>query len=73
MKGTVTWVVVADGARARIFTNNGPGKGLTAIPKGDFSVTHSPARDIAADRPGRTRRRPTRQGTALRSASDREA
>jgi protein required for attachment to host cells len=28
MKPTITWIVVADGARARIFVNRGPGKGI---------------------------------------------
>ncbi len=54
MKGTVTWVVVADGARARLFANNGPGKGLTAVPNGTFSGPNAAARDIGSDRPGRT-------------------
>jgi len=54
MKKTVTWVVVADGARARLFINDGPGKGLKPIPDGDMSVPRPPTRDINADRPGRT-------------------
>lgn len=54
MKKTVTWVVVADGARARLFVNHGPGKGLNALPNADFSGPNIPARDIGADRPGRT-------------------
>jgi protein required for attachment to host cells len=54
MKKTVTWVVVADGARARLFANEGPGKGLTPIPNGDMAGDHQPARNINADRPGRT-------------------
>ena len=54
MKKTVTWVVVADGARARLFTNDGPGKGLTPIPNGDIAGDRTATRDINADRPGRT-------------------
>ncbi len=54
MKKTVTWVVVADGAHARLFANDGPGKGLTAVPDGDLTGTHAPSREINADRPGRT-------------------
>lgn len=54
VKKIVTWVVVADGARARIFSNDGPGKGLTPVPGGVLSGSHEPARDINADRPGRT-------------------
>lgn len=54
MKKTVTWVVIADGARARLFTNDGPGKGLTPISNGEMTGDHAPARDLNADRPGRT-------------------
>jgi protein required for attachment to host cells len=54
MKPIMTWIVVADGARARIVSNSGPGKGLQAVEGMDFR-THTPAgRDIDADRPGRT-------------------
>ena len=31
MKPTRTWVLIADGARARILENDGPNHGLTAI------------------------------------------
>jgi protein required for attachment to host cells len=32
MRGKITWVVVADGQRATIYLNGGPGKGLEIIP-----------------------------------------
>jgi len=54
MKKTVTWVAVADGARARLFSNDGPGKGLAPVADGDLSGPRAPSRDIDADRPGRT-------------------
>ena len=54
MKPTHTWIVVADGARARVLLNKGPGKGLEAMQDLVFEGDHSPTRDIMADRPGRT-------------------
>jgi protein required for attachment to host cells len=32
MRGKVTWIVVADGQRATVYHNDGPGKGLEIIP-----------------------------------------
>ena len=46
-----TWVVVADGARARIYENLGPGQGLKEILQ-EQSETN-PTRDIVSDRQGR--------------------
>ncbi len=54
MKPTRSWIVVADGAQARILENNGPGKGLTPLPAEEMHSSHRPSRDIDADRPGRT-------------------
>jgi protein required for attachment to host cells len=31
MRGTITWIVVADGQRATVYHNTGPGKGLEII------------------------------------------
>ncbi|MEQ1771430.1 MAG: host attachment protein [Devosia sp.] len=54
MKAKVTWVVVADGAQAKIFENDGPGKGLRALK--DLNKEQEPlqAREIMADKPGRS-------------------
>jgi protein required for attachment to host cells len=53
MKPTVTWILVADGARARILRNDGPGKGLhPALPQ-DFAASHAATRDLGTERPGR--------------------
>ena len=32
MKPTRTWILIADGARARILENLGPGKGVHEVP-----------------------------------------
>jgi protein required for attachment to host cells len=53
MKPVSTWIVIADGARARIVRNDGPGKGVAALPGLEFQGDHSAAFDIAADKPGR--------------------
>lgn len=54
MKPTRSWIVVADGSQARIFENQGPGKGITALPAQEMHKTPRPTRDINADRPGRS-------------------
>ena len=54
MKRIVTWVVIADGQRARILANEGPGKGLQLVPGGELEGDDRQGRDIQADRPGRT-------------------
>lgn len=55
MKQTRTWVVVADGARARVFENTGPGKGLYEVPGSAVDQPDPASRDIGTDRPGRGR------------------
>lgn len=53
MKAKVTWILVADGAEAKVFEHSGPGKGLK--PLGDLHFQEEPlqAREIMADKPGR--------------------
>ncbi len=54
MGSPVTWILIADGARARIFANNGPGTGLASATGVDYIADHRPTRDIGSDKPGRT-------------------
>jgi protein required for attachment to host cells len=54
MRRTVTWVVVADHQRARVLMNGGPGRGLQPVAGMDLQTHLKAARDIAADRPGRS-------------------
>jgi len=54
MKPTQTWILIADGARARILQNDGPGKGLHEVPGGAFHGDHAATHDIMSDRTGRT-------------------
>ncbi|NQW10163.1 MAG: host attachment protein [Alphaproteobacteria bacterium] len=50
----VTWVVVADAARSRVFETTDNGKSLAAVLDQDLVTDHRPSHDIDADRPGRT-------------------
>ncbi len=54
MKPIRTWVLIADGARARVLENGGPGKGLTAIERLLFQGDHAATHTIVDDREGRT-------------------
>lgn len=54
MKAKVTWILVADGATAKVFEHNGPGKGLHAVDDLMFEQTPLKAGEIMADRPGRS-------------------
>ena len=54
MKPTVSWILIADGGRARILENRGPGKGLQAVEGMVFERELPPSREILTDRPGRT-------------------
>lgn len=54
MKAKVTWILIADGATAKVFEHNGPGKGLQAVDDLMFEQTPLKAGEIMADRPGRS-------------------
>jgi len=53
MKKTTTWILIADGARAHVVKNDGPGKGLAPTMDHDFWAPHPPTREIGTDKPGR--------------------
>ncbi len=54
MKPIRTWILIADGARARIVENDGPGKGLAAVPGMVFEGEHGATHNLVDDREGRT-------------------
>jgi protein required for attachment to host cells len=54
MRPVITWILIADGAHARLFVNAGVGKGLEPALDQEFIGVNLPSRDIASDRPGRT-------------------
>jgi protein required for attachment to host cells len=54
MKSKRTWILLADGAHARVHMNIGVGKGLEPVPDGTFDEPILPNRDMGTDKPGRT-------------------
>lgn len=54
MKPIRTWVLIADGARARVLENDGPGRGLIANDRLVFEGDHSSTHDLVSDREGRS-------------------
>ena len=53
MKTVRTWVVLADGAQARVLLNEGPGKGLKELAAARSETARMPGRELMADGPGR--------------------
>jgi protein required for attachment to host cells len=53
MKAVRTWVLIADGARARILENTGPGHGLSPVQGMVFHGDHAATHDLVSDREGR--------------------
>ncbi len=50
-----TWIVIADGSRARIVVHREGGKGFDIVSETASQEAHTPSHEIWADRPGRTR------------------
>ena len=46
MKSAQTWIVIADGAKARIMLNDGPGHGVRAVEGMSFTARNLPSREI---------------------------
>jgi protein required for attachment to host cells len=65
MKKTITWILIADGAQARVLEHGGPGKGLATVKGLDWSLPPLQAQDIVTDRAGRGP-----SGGAMESKSD---
>jgi len=53
MSRPITWILVADGSRARLFVR-APDGGLSPALDQELIGTNLPSREIASDRPGRT-------------------
>lgn len=60
MISATTWIVVADGARARIAESRGTREMLQSALTCDFAAPHAPTQALVSDRPGRYR--PGRHG-----------
>jgi protein required for attachment to host cells len=54
MKAKTTWILIADGAQAKVFEHSGPGKGLRVVDDMHFEQAPLQAQEIMADRPGRS-------------------
>jgi protein required for attachment to host cells len=52
MKPTRTWIVIADGARARIARTTGRGRPIEPAFDHEFAAPHAPTKDFVSDRPG---------------------
>lgn len=52
-----TWILVAHEAGARVFENQGPGKGLDLLEELEHALGRARDRDIVSDRPGRSFRK----------------
>jgi len=59
MQKKVTWILVADGSRARVLMNKGIGKGLHPAIDGEIAHAVPPTRELGTDRPGRAQQRGT--------------
>jgi protein required for attachment to host cells len=57
MQKKVTWILVADGARARVLMNQGIGKGLEPAVNGEMARDVPRTRELGTDRPGRSQQR----------------
>jgi protein required for attachment to host cells len=54
MKPIRTWVLIADGARARVLESHGLGQGLIANDRLVFEGDHGATHDLVSDREGRS-------------------
>lgn len=54
MKAKVTWVLIANGAQARVLEHKGPESGLVPVDGESFSQEPLRNQDIVTDRPGRS-------------------
>lgn len=54
IKKAVTWIVVADGARAHVVRQTGAGAALESVPGEEFvNPSHGRTSDLGGDKPGR--------------------
>jgi protein required for attachment to host cells len=54
MKPIRTWILIADGARARVVANSGPGRGIQSVEEFDFRIESQPTSELGTDKQGRT-------------------
>lgn len=70
MPDSVTWVLVADGARAQIFARHGSAPDLEPVATRTCAASREPKRDHFCDRPGRSFESASPTRHALATPSD---
>ena len=65
-----TWVLIADGARARVLENSGPGHSWVSIERLVFHADHSATHELVSDRAGRSFSSSGAGRSAIESRSD---
>ena len=70
MKNATTWVLIANGARARIVENTGVGSGLSLVDNLVFAEDTGTASEIMSDKPGRVQDSSGAGRHAMEYASD---
>lgn len=70
MKQLRTWILIADGARARILENHGPGHSLVEVEGMEFIGDHSATHDLVSDKQGRSFSSHGHGRSAIESHSD---
>ncbi len=70
MKGKVIWIVLADGARARIFRSNAGGTRIEPALPYELIADKRPSHELASERPGRTKDRMAHGRHALEPGTD---
>jgi protein required for attachment to host cells len=53
MKKNITWVILADGQRARFLVHDAIGKGINLVDHYDFAIKIPASHEIGSDKPGR--------------------
>ncbi|MFA5949678.1 MAG: host attachment protein [Hyphomicrobium sp.] len=53
MKATRTWILIADGSRARILEQRGPETKVRPVEGEKYETESKPSRELGSDRPGR--------------------
>jgi len=70
MKKTTTWILIADGARARLVSRPNAAGGYEQVIDTDFIADKRPSHELGVERPGRTHDSSGDARHALQSPSD---
>jgi protein required for attachment to host cells len=70
MKKTTTWILIADGGRARLVVKENAASAYTQVVDMDFITDSRPTHDVGTDRPGRSHDRMGDARHAMEPPSD---